>query len=73
MDKQEGSTEAITMQREKTMRICDACFPWGGWAQSGVLHSEDPVYSTAITAGLPLGDMNSRDQSGGDGTEGRKG
>lgn len=40
--------------------------------QSGLLHSEDPVYSTAITAGLPLGDMNSRDQSGGDGTEDRK-
>lgn len=40
--------------------------------QPRLLHSEDPVYSTAITAGLPLGDMNSRDQSGGDGTEDRK-
>lgn len=55
MDKQEGSTEQLQCNVKKQMRICDACFPWGGWARSGVLHSEDPVYSTAITAGLPLG------------------
>lgn len=63
MEKQEESTEAITMQREKRMSIRDACFPWGGWVQPGVLHSEDLVYSTAIAAGLALGDVNSRDHA----------